>query len=98
MNNLLLSLLIELYLFHMGIAEKVAEPTGFTKRLLGNQSNGLCGARGHTGRIIISAHVTFNRRRAVRVGVEGAERTRVHTFIAGDADLLIQSDYAVNPA
>jgi len=98
MNNLLLSLLIELDLFHVGIAEEVAETPGFSQCLLGDQSNCFLGARGYTGRIIFSAHVAFNRHLAILMGEERAKGTRVHTFIAGDAEVLIQSDYAVDSA
>lgn len=98
MNNLLLSLLIELDLFHMGIAEQVSQTSGLTQCLLGDQPDGFLGAGGDTGRIIIPAHIAFNRRLTVIVSKERAEGTRVHAFIAGDAEVLIQPDNAVDPA
>jgi hypothetical protein len=97
-NNLLLPLLIELDLFHVGIAEKISEPPGLTQSLLGDQSNRFLGACGYTGRIILAAHITFNRFLTVLVGEERAEGACLHAFIAGDAEFPVQSDDAVNPA
>jgi len=96
-NNLLLPLLIELDLFHVGIAEKVSDPPGLTQRLLGDQLNCFLGACGYTGWIILSAHITFNRFLTVLVGEERAEWACLHAFIAGYAEFPVQSDDTVNP-
>jgi len=98
MYNLLLPLLIELDLFHMGIAEKISDPPGLTQSLLGDQSNCFLGACGYTGWIIFSAHITFNRFLTVLVGEECAKWACLYAFIAGYAEFPVQSNDAINPA
>ena len=96
MNDFLLSLFVELDLFHVGVAEEITDSPDLSQCLLGNHSEGALGtvldALG-----IATAKIAFNRFFAVLMSVDCAEGAGLHAFIAGDAEVRIQFNDVVDP-
>ncbi len=94
MDFLLLTLLVELYLSHLSIAQNVIQPSNLAEGVFRYHPEGTERAVTDTLRFP-AAHITLDGQVTVFMGVDSPERTRLHAFEAGNTGFLIELDNPV---